>query len=519
MAVAATVMTVNAQGSKDAPMSVDDILEGGVPAEAIADTYVQGYIVGWVDGASLKDGAHFEVPATSNTNLLIAASSSETDYNYCIPVQLPVGDIRVALNLKDHPENLGHEIVLGGSCEKYFGVVGLKGTFYSAWVGDAPTGGTTVTYETGTEASPLSVSVFQEQGTPTAAVADTWLEGYIVGYIPGKVFDEGVLGNDGTEEAPVVTTNIMIAATATPATLSECIPVQLPAGDIRTGLNLLDNPGNLGKKVVLRGSHEAFFGQNGLKAVDTYILDGKRVTTAAETGGSVKSVAETIALADNTNVTIGYDLTVAFVNAKNVFACDKAGNFIQVYGTNTYKENDIIPAGWEATYKLYNGVTPELMPVTTLPESKATGKFTPKFVHAANINNDLVNSVIIIPGVTFAAATPDTKDNFDGEAEGVQLSFRNNYTKPGVQAGTYNVEVLVTIYNGQPSLYVLNFFDPTGVEEVVVANDVYGVKGGVVAPQGARVFNLSGVETGVENLPAGIYVVVVEGKAVKVAVK
>ncbi len=52
------------------------------------------------------------------------------------------------------------------------------------------------------------------------------------------------------------------------------MPVQLPAGDVRNAVNLKDNPGNLGKEVLLKGNLEAYFGAKGLKSVSAYKIDG-----------------------------------------------------------------------------------------------------------------------------------------------------------------------------------------------------------------------------------------------------
>ncbi len=124
---------------------------------------------------------------------------------------------------------------------------------------DVPGGGD------GTEAKPYTVA--QVQGGVSGS--DVWVSGYIVGYVPGMVFDEGVLGASGA-----VATNLLVADAADASAVTECIPVQLPAGDVRTALNLQNNPGNLGKGVLLRGSLEKYFQQNGLKSVTEYKLEG-----------------------------------------------------------------------------------------------------------------------------------------------------------------------------------------------------------------------------------------------------
>lgn len=89
--------------------------------------WVKGYIVGYVEGQTIVTGAHFDAEGCEvRTNLLLATSPSETSIENCIPVQLPSGDVRSALNLQANPDNLGKEVKLYGYVLKYFGVPGLK---------------------------------------------------------------------------------------------------------------------------------------------------------------------------------------------------------------------------------------------------------------------------------------------------------------------------------------------------------------------------------------------------------
>jgi hypothetical protein len=87
---------------------------------------VKGYIVGTINGQVYAEGCVFSGTAESKTNLLIADNPDETDYNNCMPVQLPSGAVRDALNLVDNPGNYKKYVTLTGSLEKYFGVAGLK---------------------------------------------------------------------------------------------------------------------------------------------------------------------------------------------------------------------------------------------------------------------------------------------------------------------------------------------------------------------------------------------------------
>lgn len=89
---------------------------------------IKGYIVGAIDGMSISENAIFSANVTTNTNIMIAEDADETDFNNCIPVQLPSGNIRNELNLRDNSGHYKKEIILEGSLEKYFSVAGLKST-------------------------------------------------------------------------------------------------------------------------------------------------------------------------------------------------------------------------------------------------------------------------------------------------------------------------------------------------------------------------------------------------------
>lgn len=118
------------KGTAEEPYNVGSVVNGIASG---ADKWVTGYIVGWIEGMSATDGANFTVPASSASNLLLADSPDEKNVGNCIPVQLPTGDVRNALNLQSHPENLGKQVSLKGSVESYFGMKGLKSVAAYVW--------------------------------------------------------------------------------------------------------------------------------------------------------------------------------------------------------------------------------------------------------------------------------------------------------------------------------------------------------------------------------------------------
>lgn len=103
----------------------------------------------------------------------------------------------------------------------------------------------------------LSVGAAQS----AAGKKSTWVYGYIVG---------GDLTSSGASfEAPFkYRTNIAIASKSNCTDKGSCLSVQLPSGDVRSLLNLVDNPDNLGRRVFLKGDIVAsYYGIPGLQNI------------------------------------------------------------------------------------------------------------------------------------------------------------------------------------------------------------------------------------------------------------
>ena len=93
-----------------------------------------------------------------------------------------------------------------------------------------------------------------------------WVHGYIVGAV--KSGTSTVTSNDdviwsGSFDSA---TNVVIADDANCNEITQCIIVNLPAGKpLRTQVNLMDNPDNLGKHLSVLGTLRTYFGQAGLR--------------------------------------------------------------------------------------------------------------------------------------------------------------------------------------------------------------------------------------------------------------
>ena len=220
----------------------------------------------------------------------------------------------------------------------------------------------------------------------------------------------------------------------------------------------------------------------------------------------VNSINATFALEAGTKFIVNYPLTVAFVHGNNILLCDEAGDFIQIYLQNNLDKGDVLPAGWEATYGVRNGV-PQLTPANGLPEVSDKVTFTPAVVAAADVTPAIVNHVVTVNGVVFAEATPATAENFTGTVDDVTLNFRNNYSVASVEAGVYAVTFWVNLYKGKPSLYVISYEKSTtsGIDDIAADS------------ADAVFYNLQGVK--VANPENGLYIRVAGGQVSKVLVK
>lgn len=122
--------------------------------------------------------------------------------------------------------------------------------------------------------NPFTVATAISKYNASKPMADTWVKGYIVGYVNGKSIDGSIL-NDLSNITDENKTNLLIADSKTETDYKNCLVLQLPSGDVRNGLNLKDNPSNLGKEVIVKGSLETYFGTYGLKSITEYVLDGQ----------------------------------------------------------------------------------------------------------------------------------------------------------------------------------------------------------------------------------------------------
>ena len=154
------------------------------------------------------------------------------------------------------------------------GLTGFDGTSQDPETPDVPEGD-----GNGSQEAPYTVSQLIALGNP--GTSGQWATGYIVGVMN---YVEGT-GNVFSSTEINANSNIVIAETPTDFG-TDYVAVQLPAGDVRSALNLVDNPSNMGKQVSVCGDLTKYCGIVGVKSTSAYVLDGQQGGTQPETPGT-----------------------------------------------------------------------------------------------------------------------------------------------------------------------------------------------------------------------------------------
>lgn len=326
-----------------------------------------------------------------------------------------------------------------------------------------------------------------------------WVKAYIVGQVNGVSMSgnsefnapfSGSSNDDGSVNA--YNTNLLIAMSADVADASQCVPVQLPTGALRSGLNLAQNPDMDGKEILLYGSFQAYFGAAGVKGTSYAKVGDKefgvkpgetqeepvaKVVTIAEfkeapespevyyeltgtIGGTINTTYGNFDLTDETGTVYVYGLTKEFI-AVGTTQNDKS------FASLGLKEGDKITLrGFRGSY---NG------------KIEVMGAYFVKLVSSGNGDNngngngnenDSTSTIDPEGAIVFDA---------DVENEGIGTDYNNatsyTITKNGVTitvtqgiVGTYNNEKHYRIYKNQTLTITSTVGNITGVEFTCTAN-------------------------------------------------
>ncbi len=239
--------------------------------ETTGDVYVKGKISRIADKGTFTEGGTY-----GNASFYISEDGTQNGEFYCFRV-LYLGNKKYEAGQTDI--KVGDEVIIYGQLMNYRNntpeTVAGKAHLYSLngkTEDGGGGGGGGDTGDAGSYSNPYTVSSAVAAGSGTSV----YVKAYIVGYVSGQVLAEGAhFTADGCD----VKTNLLIADSPSETNVNNCMPVQLPSGAVRTGLNLQDNPGNLGKQVLLNGNIEKYFGATGVKTVKYAEINGTSIGT------------------------------------------------------------------------------------------------------------------------------------------------------------------------------------------------------------------------------------------------
>jgi len=273
-------------GSEANPYSAAQVLQFFEDGEVKRGVWVKGYIVGAV-ATTISNGADYGTNGTNNvikkpedvvfgttgirtTAVLIADSKTETDYTKCVVIQISMADgqtdypanLRSDLNLVDNPQNLGEPLAVRGNLARYFSVPAVRDV--NDYRFEKPEG---------PPPSDDVLSVAEAIATQNSQLH--WVQGFIVG---GVLDDPSINNIDANNAATALVwsavnvrpTVIMLADSPSETDYTKIVLVNLPTGVIRTALNLVDNPSNIGVEVKVQGKTRTYFGLPGVRDLEGF---------------------------------------------------------------------------------------------------------------------------------------------------------------------------------------------------------------------------------------------------------
>ena len=105
--------------------------------------------------------------------------------------------------------------------------------------------------------------------TVAEAIANNSGAATVKGFIVGTASS----GTSYDQEAPFTTaTNVGLADNPNETDASKILPVQLPTGSVRAGINLVDNPQNFKAEVTISGTLSAYFSVPGLRSANAFTI-------------------------------------------------------------------------------------------------------------------------------------------------------------------------------------------------------------------------------------------------------
>ena len=210
---------------------------------------------------------------------------------------------------------------------------------------------------------------------------------------------------------------------------------------------------------------------------------------------SCATVAEILALENNTNFAFTGELVVIGQAGQRLYAQDEAGDGIFFYGiAPSYEMYDVIPAGWSAKRTTYKGA-PELANMTDMAEATETAELTAAEMTPAEVTVDPYNLFFyaVIKGATIEDGNIVVGDN------SVAIYDRFGVATPDDAEGKiYDIYGVPSWYEGA-QFFPIEFVEVPQVVESIITYEAEQ-EGGTIA---VALADGTQVESGVTKVAAG----------------
>lgn len=262
-----------------------------------------------------------------------------------------------------------------------------------------------------------------------------WVKGYIVGSVKA---DETISAIDAADDVlfsatGVRNTMVLLADSKTETDYTKCVAVNLPTGEIRTAVNLVDNPSNLGKLLKVNGTLRAYFGIPGVRDLVGFKLEGYVAPTGdfavpemsiadvrAQWAGEKKTLTDKkkivgIVVTDLVGGNSGSLKNLTIVSADN-----SAGIMVRLTENNTYNIGDKIEIALEGLELNQYGLAIQLNNVPTVKTQRiATNQtVTPVATTIANVRSNYASFESRLVTVTGTITSGGEGKWYSGTASG-----------------------------------------------------------------------------------------------------
>lgn len=265
------------KGRRDNPYTVEEAI---TLDNSGREAWVEGVIIGSVKGGvsevtSAADIAYSGSETQIGNNLVIAPEAGCRDVSRMMVVNLPDNSmIRKYANLLDYPELIGRKILVQGSLNPWLGLHALTnvGSGLGVFSIENYNPGGLEHIGAGTEDDPFSPAYIALAETEMEGV---WIEGYIVGFVVGRSYDNGAVFAPYDGRDNFSGNNFILGDARNTDSKEKAIPVMLPNSSsslIRDEYNLMDHPELYKKRVLIKGNVGKTFNAFGISEVSEILI-------------------------------------------------------------------------------------------------------------------------------------------------------------------------------------------------------------------------------------------------------